>query len=87
MSPPDHPTEDLRTIITGCSNHGCVVRWPPPPKGYIGTNAACQCVHRLVRDGKWLDLLRALTVRNIEIEHLTTQLDAELKWRQDNCNE
>lgn len=81
------PTEDLRTRIAGCSNRDCAVRWPPPGKGTMVTNATCQCVRNLVRAGNWLDLLRALTVRNIEIENLTVQLDAELKYRQENCND
>lgn len=85
---PTLPNRDQQTTrIVGCTNRDCSVHWPPRPKGSMVTNGTCRCVHNLVRDGKWLELLRALEVRNIEIQNLTVQLDAELKYRQDNCND
>lgn len=87
-----HPTKDEMSqpegsIVLGCSNHGCVIRWPPKPKGALGSNAICKCVSEHVRDGKWLELYRAFLVRNVEIEHLRTQVEALLRERQENSND
>jgi chromosome segregation ATPase len=41
-------TTSAEDVITGCGNHGCILK--PLPKGAMGTNAICQCATRKPRE-------------------------------------
>lgn len=56
--------------MLGCTNHGCVFR---DNQGGLGTNAICQCVTNLIRDGGTkgrIELEIFLRDRKKEIERL-----------------